>query len=249
VTGGAENRLGPHLDDEQLSALVDETGEASDAVHADSCPECATRLAGWRQTRQRVAAAQGVAPEGRREAAIQAALAAFDSAGQSGDSAPIVLADVRRVRSRLPGAVAAVAAAIVLVAGLAFGLSRVHHHPAASSAAGANAMAKPARARPPAGQGSRASTSQPVSSSNMSALIQTLRSRSAAPVASSNSSSKRCAAPSAVAGVASNSSFESETALEYAGIPALVFVYEASHSHVVVVVNASTCTVVARGSF
>jgi hypothetical protein len=261
VTGGPENPLGPHLDDERLSGLLDGPAEASDAVHADACPQCATRLAGWRQARQLVAAAPGVAPEGRREAAIQAALAAFDTAEESGDSAPIDLTEVRRRRSRLPAATAAVAAAVILVAGLAFGLSRVHHHPAVSSAAsgvaGTKTTSNPVLRSPQAGisnaatplQGVEAGgTNGPATSSNMSALIQTLRSRPPAALAPS-ALSKRCAAPSAAAGVASNSSPESETTIEYAGIPSLVFVYETSHSHVVVVVDASTCAVVARGSF
>lgn len=277
MTEGSVGPLGPHLDDERLSALLDGVAEPSDAAHADGCPECAARLAGWSQARRLVAVAPAVASEGQRDAAVQAALAAFDSSERAGGSGPIDLGAARRRRlagiSGGRGAAAAAAAAIVLVAGMAFGLSRIgHEHTTATSArsseAASSTTAKAAAPSPPAGAsasqargvGAGPDSASPAqgslgSFSDMAALIQNLRAQ--APAArtpnvlynSAMTSLGRCRAPFAAAGVSANTSPEKVATLEYDGTQAEVFVYAMPHSHIVVVVNASTCGVLARGAF
>jgi hypothetical protein len=268
VTGERVDPLGPHLDDERLSALLDGMAEPSDAAHADRCPECATRLVGWRQTRQLVAVRPAVVPEDRREAAIRAALAAFDATEEEDGTGPIDLAAARRRRLQSIGAgraAAAAAAAVVLVAGLAFGLSRINHNHPISSAGRAIAG--------PSGSSKRATPSSLINGpasptslrpahkslggfTDMSSLIQTLRSTTQAESAPSASYSTveptapvRCPAPFTTAGVTADTPPELERALVYAGTQAVVFVYSRPRSHVVVVENASTCAVLAQGAF
>jgi len=268
--------LGPHLDDERLSALLDGLAEPSDAAHADGCPDCTARLAGWSQARRLVAAAPAVAPETRREAAIQAALATFDASGDRSGSGPIDLAAARRRRLGGLGSgrgAAAAAAAIVMVAGLAFGLSRIGHDhtvkSAGPTAASPSATSKAATPRS-AGAGSASQANRSAASTerfgtdlmslgsfpDMSKLIPALRSKTAATLVPgapfSNATpltSTRCADAFAAAGVAATTSPDLEAALVYARTQAVVFVFATPHAHTVVVVNGSTCAILARGAF
>ncbi len=265
---------GPHLDDERFSALLDGLAEPSDAAHVDGCPECAARLVGWRKARDLVATAPVVASESRRQAAVEAALAAFDGSERTSVTGVDDLAAVRR-RRRVGvgwGRGAAAAAAVVLVAGLAFGLSRtIHDHAAVKTAgrseAGASTTPK-AASNPPAGaSGSSAaatpgvfggSTSASAAQgslgrvSDMAALIQKLRVTTGAKPSALHSSTKTSSGPCrppSTAGVAATTSPEEVATLEYAGTRAEVFVFELSHSHIVVVVSASSCGILAQGAF
>jgi hypothetical protein len=113
-----------HLNEEELSDLVDGVGgadgvpgEAADGVAADhvaACPECRARVDVRRRIRARLAAG-GPVPEGRREEAVAAAMEAAPSF-RGGRRPPR-----RRSGRALAGAGLAAAAA---VAALAIGLTR-----------------------------------------------------------------------------------------------------------------------------
>lgn len=108
----------PHLDDEQLSAHLDgEAGEPT-AGHLGSCRQCEERLASLRLVSSCVGSSVPEAPEGTREAAIEAArtawAAALHQAGGAGSEAEVVALDGRRRVPRWALPVAAAAAALLL---------------------------------------------------------------------------------------------------------------------------------------
>lgn len=113
----------PHLDDEMMSAVIDGEASAADLNHAETCEECASKVAAWRGAIALLKAAPAPAvSEARRDHAIEAALAELD--------APAVadLAEHRRRRLAAfgPGRVAAAAAAVAAVAGLALGVTQLN---------------------------------------------------------------------------------------------------------------------------
>jgi hypothetical protein len=79
VTGRAP---GSHLDDADLSDLVDGLAGPETLAHVDRCDECAARVATWREALRLVAEAPGVPPASVRDMAVGAALAA---AGEEAD--------------------------------------------------------------------------------------------------------------------------------------------------------------------
>jgi hypothetical protein len=116
---------GPHLDDESLSAALDNiSGTPDDEAHLAGCRQCQARLGELASTAQAVAAPVPARSPEEVDAAIQRALAATPPLpARTGAAEPVDLADRRPVRRWLV-ATGAVAAAAVLVAGLAIGLTR-----------------------------------------------------------------------------------------------------------------------------
>jgi hypothetical protein len=129
-----------HLDDERLSAVADGLADADDVAHADICPECQARLQQWQRVLGQLGSTPDPSPDAdRREAAIAAARAENVSGLEGARKR-------RRLRS-FPAA--GVAAALLVVAGLAFGLSQVSNN--APHTAGSSSAAKaPATATAPA---------------------------------------------------------------------------------------------------
>src|SRR5690349_10358595 len=109
---------GPHLDDETLSAALDNiSGTPDDEAHLADCRDCQARLGELAGAAQAVARRVPARSHDDVDAAIERALAASPaSPASTTETQPVDLAHRRPVRRWL-GAVAAVAAAAVLVAG------------------------------------------------------------------------------------------------------------------------------------
>jgi len=158
MSDGPFTAPGSHPDDEQLSLVVDGLGDPETLAHLEHCLECGARLARWRQVRDLVAVPPATASGDQRDAAISAALEVFDDRlehpgpaegkGPADATAPanvIGLATVRRPRAREWRPVAAVAAAVLLIAALAFGISRLgHYHSSATASRSSSAFKAPA---------------------------------------------------------------------------------------------------------
>ena len=116
---------GSHLDDESLSAALDNiSGTPEDEAHLAGCRHCQARLEELAGTAQAVAAPVPARSRDEVDTAIHRALAAAPaSPALTGATEAVDLARRSPVR-RWVGAAAAVAAAAVLVAGLAIGLTR-----------------------------------------------------------------------------------------------------------------------------
>lgn len=125
-----------HLDESGLSDLVDGAGSAEAADHVAECESCANRLEVWRGTAARLGGVLSV-PDGRREEAVAAAMAAVTTRPGAGRL---------WTHRRLVGGLAAAAAAL---AGLGVGLAQVAGsggHPAPPTASGATSTVAPAAA-------------------------------------------------------------------------------------------------------
>ncbi len=115
---------GAHLDDRQLSALVDGAAETDDVAHAAACARCHDRLAAWQAASRLVGAAPDPPGAAQRDAAVTAALASFEP-----HSGPDVVAG--REERRRPGRwrshtvqLVAAIAAVLVIAGVAVGVTR-----------------------------------------------------------------------------------------------------------------------------
>lgn len=228
-----------HLDDEQLSALVDGMGSPDESTHAASCPSCATRLAAWREVVGGVSALGehplSQAPDSRRDEMIGAVIRAAGT------------------RRRRLGPWLAAAAVIVVVAGLAAGLtqfggSHLSSHRNASSAS----VASPPATSPSSGAGA---ASSPAAAGpgfdlgeidNPSGLVAALQSASGSQatigfgclaIARSDAGVGADAVPSKVA------------QLGYQGVPAQAFVFPAEGRHVVVVIRTPGCAMLVRSTY
>jgi hypothetical protein len=106
----------PHLDDEQLSALIDGDAGADEAIHAEGCERCSGRLAQLRSAVAAVAAPPPPPSPAERDRAITAAIGAREVGGSS----PAIRHKVVPLRPRRAGPPAwLLVAAVVLVAVLA----------------------------------------------------------------------------------------------------------------------------------
>lgn len=109
----------PHLDDDQLNAHLDGEDAGAAAAHLAGCRECEARLADLQAAQAAVAVPVPAPPAGDREAAIAAAMDAWGTEpalpheGDAG-SAPVPIRPPRRALPR-----ALVAAAVLVVIGLA----------------------------------------------------------------------------------------------------------------------------------
>jgi hypothetical protein len=156
----------PHLDDEQLSALLDGEASAGDVQHADGCPDCRQRVASWRATIEKLAVRPGPVAAVQRQAAVEAAvkagLAAVEPAPTPSPDQPIPLADHRRRRAAFSWPrLAASVAAVVAVAGIAVAISHIGGdgpNPS-STAAGAARPTAGSRAAPASGSPGQSSSS------------------------------------------------------------------------------------------
>jgi anti-sigma factor RsiW len=255
-----------HLDDDRLSAVVDGLAEPEDAAHAASCPVCQARLQQWQRVLDQLASVPEPTPDAnRRDAAVAAALAE-NAAGIEG-------ARKRRLLGRSP--VAGVAAAVLVVAGLAFGLSqagggspkntssaalRPNSSTVPSTAVGSQSPS-PAASAPTAGPAGAATTTIPApNASNAlqnlgafgtpSALVTTLR--QAFPYAHSVSGavaipSKGCPAKSATDATGTpGPSPVFVAAVTYQGHPSMVSVFATKTGHVAVVETDNACVLLAK---
>jgi hypothetical protein len=103
-----------HLDDEQLSALLD--GEPGDRAHVADCPACAARLSALTSARDAVAAA--VVPP-LSAAVLEGLIAAAVDAAPAGDPAIVPLTRRRRLRTPPPAWLVGAAAALLALVGVA----------------------------------------------------------------------------------------------------------------------------------
>jgi hypothetical protein len=101
------NHMGEHLDDDQLTALLDGEGAEADRAHLAGCDRCGERAGALRAAAALVAAPPAPPPEGARDAAVAAALAAADR--------PVVSIP-RPARRRPPAWLLPAAAVVALVA-------------------------------------------------------------------------------------------------------------------------------------
>jgi hypothetical protein len=148
----------PHLDDESLSAALDNFSTTPDEeAHLAGCPDCQARLVELASVARAVAAPVPARSRDEAEGAIQRALAATPASaaptgatGATGATEPVDLAHRRPLRRWL-GAAAAVAAAVVLVGGLTIGLTRggKSSRTVASRSASAPSRPEPAEAAGP----------------------------------------------------------------------------------------------------
>lgn len=244
-----------HLDDDRLSALVDGVAEPEDAAHAASCLECGARLAAWQAVVSRVAADPVVPDDGRLDQAVAAAL----DAGTDGSVTD--LSEVRRRRGLRPPAAAGVAAALVLLAGLNFGLAQIgsgsnHHNSttsagAAAPAAGNGASGSTGKAPVARNLGSFESTTALVPA--VKALVEPTRgspalfgpSSTVATPSAAGAVSRSCPAP---VQNTLNRPFVAEANLTFKGVPSIVSVFTGAGGHTAVVTSTS-CAFEAEFSF
>jgi hypothetical protein len=199
MTIGPFTAPGPHLDDEQLSLVVDGLADRETLAHTAACPDCGARLAQWRRVRDVVASPPATAPADRRDAAITAALGVFDTRAEPSDppeqpdqpdqAEPAEVIELTKAsrhqnwRSRPVAAVAAAAAALLLIVGLGIGLSHTgNDHTSASSSRSAPVTATAAAGGSASGsKASSAAAPAPASPAlgsfpDMAALLPALRS-------------------------------------------------------------------------
>jgi hypothetical protein len=253
-----------HLDDERLSAVVDGLADPDDAAHAASCPDCQAQLQRWRRALGQLTAHPEPTPDvTRREAAITAALAE-NNAGIEG---------ARKRRRPGPSSVAALAAAVLVVAGLAFGVSQVGGgstkgtdasagRSAATTGAGGSPAIVPAASTPSTTEvQAQASSNAATALENLGSidtpagLVATLRRASTGATKSSPpgpplARTTTCLAnPAAEASVPSGAAPAFQAALTYKGQPATVWVYTIKTGHVAVVESDSSCALLAKISY
>lgn len=267
---------GPHLDDEALSAVLDGEAGAADLDHAESCEECASKLAAWRDAVSLLKAEPAPAvADARRTEAIEAALAALEAPAVSN------LAERRRRRTAAlnRGRLAAAAAAVAAVAGLAVGATQLSTggSPRANTASRAPATTLPqpiagavasgaANGAPPgagvAVPGSpQSSVASPLADlGNVSAVgqigrllrVELGRTPKASAQYSSDQTSPACASPARKgAGAPGGSVPVVEATLTYQGRPYLASVFPgmAKGTYVYAVVADPGCSLLTRGSF
>jgi anti-sigma factor RsiW len=117
-----------HLDDEQLSAVLD--GEVDAPAHMDDCPACSGRLAQLTAARDAVAAAVVPPLAGSvLDAVIAAAVASGSSSSPSPSSSTVVSIERRRrLRTPPPAWLLGAAAALLLLVGVAGVLGSTGDH-------------------------------------------------------------------------------------------------------------------------
>jgi hypothetical protein len=150
---------GPHLDDEHLSAALDDvSGTPDDEAHLAGCPDCQARLGHLASMAEAVGAQVPARSPSEVDTAIRRALdaapasSALEPAAAAG---PVDLARHRPVRRWLEAG-AAVAAVAVLIAGVAVGLTRSgksSHSAAAKSEAPSSRFGPAGALGPTAGAG------------------------------------------------------------------------------------------------
>ncbi|HET6963891.1 MAG TPA: hypothetical protein VFH58_03905 [Acidimicrobiales bacterium] len=161
--------MGRHLGDEDLSELVDGLGSPEAMTHVAACDSCQARRDQWRGNAARLRSPV-VAPPGRREEAVAAALAAVGagvgSEGGTGGSGSIRSPGGPGRAGREPGrrarTLAGLAAAAVVVAGAGVGLSQLHgsSRNSSSTASGGSAAAPSAASAGAGGAGGAPARSQ-----------------------------------------------------------------------------------------
>ena len=258
----------PHLTEEQLSSILDGTAGTETLTHAQMCSECAAEVAGWRRARHWVASAPEV-PGHSREAAIRSALALFDDRTKARPPERFAIVDGdggrRRIRlsPRLGAALAGVAAALLLVAGLGIAVTRSGPHPHPRVASGSAAASTVPSANGSAASGaSSAPAAGPVPAESLgsfpdaAALVPVLRARlsEARPRASAAASPSTGAPPcqpvaASESGLATTSVPDLAGVLTYAGTAAVVYAYPTPAGHTAVVLGAASCLLLAKTSF
>ncbi len=214
-----------HLDDEQLSALVDGEAEADDLTHVEGCADCSARLSSFQAVAAAVTAAPAP-PAGQRDRAIRVAL----NSAPSDERAPVpdgVRPMRRHITARWLPAVAAVAAIVLIGGGLVVAL---RGGSSSSSKASSGELTAPSQA---GGAASRAATGVvdlgPVAGPD--ALVAALRGQAlstgpAGPVAGFAGPGAGCAAPAAAsAGVLATTAPLAEARVVYMGVPSAVFAF------------------------
>jgi len=244
-----------HLDDEQLSALLDGLAQPDDVAHAGSCTECSARVAAWRDAVRLVAVPPADPPLVTREAAIRAALSAGSEATASTGTVTPIRRSWRRSVADHGRGVAAAAAALLVVAGLstAVAVDSSSHGSSKSTAS----VAKPttAGASSPSGARVPGASAAPASGVNLGAMADA-SSVAAALRAEVNASS--APGPSGAASTSEHSlavSCETQAAeaagatgspvvqanLTYQGTPAEAYVFVVAGKDVAVVERSAGC--------
>jgi hypothetical protein len=239
-----------HLDDEQLSAVVDGLADADEAEHVASCHDCQARLQRWQRVLGQLASVPEPAPDAiHREDAISAALAESVS-GIEG-------AKKRRRLSRAPAA--GVAAALLVVGGLAFGLSQIGggSNQASTSSGAARSPSSSGVAAPNAGASSNVTATGlenlgtfGTASSLQAALRQPRPAASSARSPGALQTTSGCPTKTAAdASVRAGTSPAFQAAVTYQGQASTVTVFATSSGHVAVVETNSGCALQAKLSY
>jgi hypothetical protein len=247
-----------HLDDERLSAVVDGLADADDAAHAADCPECRARLHHWQRVVGQLASVpEPTADDSRRDAAIAAALAT-NTFGIEG-------ARKRRGLGRSP--LAGLAAAVLVVAGLAFGLSQAGGGSPKTASSGGAASASANSSSTAAGRVAPLAPSTPTNApsalagptagglgtfdtpSSLVAVLRQYATKQTLGVPNSRPASGCRDKTAAYASVSPATSPTFGAALTYRGQPATVSVFATNTGHVAVVESDDGCVLLARVSW
>jgi hypothetical protein len=239
-----------HLDDEQLSAVVDGAASADESGHAAACPECGARLATWQEVVGRIGALSDHPStemiHSRREEAVAAAL----SARRRPDHAN---------RTRW---LASIAAAAVFIGGLSAILAVEGNSPShkASSTAAPKATASSSQSAQQqfgpntanSGAGAAAAPSYNIGSiatpSALNAALGTAGTPAFSPAPATISFTCLNQARTD-AGVAPTTAPQKTAELTYQGVPAQAFAFLVGGHHVTVVERTATCTLLARTTY
>jgi hypothetical protein len=250
-----------HLDDEQLSDLLDGTGSRTDVDHVASCASCANRLDLWREVVRAVSVAPTPQPDQRR-AAIDAALAGLHERTAAGSSPVVdIAAPQRHSRAAVLVRVAAAAAVLAVIGAVSAvavrGGGRTNHQartaaPSTQPASGNSASgtgqafaAGPAASQPVLALGVIGNTGQLVAALKASTTAPAFQGTAEPPSASSAANGTSvCPAPSR-----HNEAFVEEGTLVWKGTPAIVFVFVGSLGHTALVVADTNCELLSTVSY
>jgi hypothetical protein len=249
---------GNHLDDLQLSSLLDGEASESEVLHAQGCPDCTLRLSGLRDAARLVGSPVAAPGELALEAAVAAALGEAD--------AQTTARRRRWTATQTAGrlAAAAVLVLVVLIGVRAFGEGG--GHPASTSKSASHTGTGLPQGAASGTNGASAGASAggsvefgPVDS--LAGLVAALRSQLARtntqpvnegrslPAAAGASPVSACdpRARRLVANAPADTSFQS--ALTFRGTPTVAYVFAVGGHDVVVVLRASDCATIAETTF
>ena len=266
----------PHLDDEQISAIADGESESSEyAAHVEACDECKVRLIATRRVIGAVARPPATPNAATVDSAIEAALSQFDSQAAAA-VVPIDTAVTHKSRKRPQvftiTRLAAAAAAVLIVGGIAAGVSQSHHNSGAKSASVGTKAPAPLTQSGDTGSASGAVAAGPNATAglgtfeNITGVVSALRphvgdfratsppaSQTASPTVSPTaglSSTNQCLSQAvSVAGVAKAAHPIFTAALTYQGSPAEVFVFNKADRRIAVVEWSAGCRTAGFSSF
>jgi anti-sigma factor RsiW len=263
LTGSGAGERGSHLDDERLSALVDDEASAGEEAHAATCPDCAARAAAWRSARDALALAPDPPSAAERAAAVTAALTLADGMGPAvgppGPPGPPVRLAGRRPPPGRRVRIAAGVAVLAAISGVSLAVTRGGGSSHTTSGTSVSAPAGPAAAHSasvsagPAGTGSagtggaQAVVTLP-GDQGPATLVAALRAALRVTPATEDirpapPAWRRCLAVAAThAALPPDSTPALQVSLTYRGAPAQAYVFGSARAHIAEVVATPGCS-------